>query len=68
MTAKEKANVLVEKFYQKAPEVMGTGRAQEFGKDMAIMVVTEMLDDLPRTLLPDRYSYWEKVKEELKNY
>ena len=63
----KKANQLIEVFYQKAPEVMGSGRALEFGTEMAKSMVDEFLRDLPPTLLPDRYSFWKAVYNELEN-
>ena len=65
MNYKKKANILIEEFYQNAPEIMGSGRAYEFGVKLAKLVVKEILEDLPPTLLPDRTEFWNNVMCEL---
>ena len=69
MNPKKKANILVEKFYQKAPEVMGTGRAYEYAQEMAIVLVEEILDarKVGITGVVLDKEYWEEVLECINN-
>lgn len=76
MTAKNKANVLIEKFYQAAPEIMGTGRAYMFGIKMALITVDEIVNLNERVWIGSKANgsvsnsidikYWMEVKKELK--
>ena len=58
----DKANLLVERFFEIAPDTFGTGRALEFAVQMSLIVVEEILE----TGTKDR-EFWLKVKEELEN-
>lgn len=73
-TPKQKALILVEKFYQNAPEVFGTGRAQIYAVECAKITVDEILksvapidwgkneDDID---FSNYFKYWKEVLTEL---
>jgi len=75
MTAKDKANELIELFYQNAPETMRTGRALEFGGKMALIMVEQILESQPSFKYwetyddetPSAITFWNEVKTELNN-
>ena len=81
MTPKEKANELVDKFYQRFPLKMDviTTRGDlsweydnwEQAKQCAIIAVDEILDDdmydMSQELFENRINYWQQVKQEIEN-
>ena len=81
MTQKEKANELVDKFYQRFPLKMDviTTRGDlsweydnwEQAKQCALIAVDEILDDdmydMSQELFENRINYWQQVKQEIEN-
>jgi hypothetical protein len=81
MTPKEKANELVDKFYQRFPLKMDviTTRGDlsweydnwEQAKQCALIAVDEILDDdmydMSQELFENRINYWQQVKQEIEN-
>jgi len=66
MTPKEKANEIFDKYFDLLFETHIYGKDENpIIKEAAIIVVKEILDDLPPTLLPDKTDYWQKVMDEL---
>lgn len=71
MTPKQKAEELVEKFYQLAPETFGTGKAMGYGVTCALACVEEMITLL--TIQRERFNmhtindieFLENVKDEI---
>jgi len=63
MTAKEKAQLIIDKFYQRSPSEYGTGKALGYAVECAIILVDE-IEDLDTGDSIDKY-YWREVKNEL---
>ena len=63
MTEKEQGKVLIEKFYQQAPETFGTGKAMGYAIKCALITVDTILE-LAYFSVEGR-EYWTKVKEYL---
>lgn len=62
-TPKEKALALVEKFYQNAPEIFGTWKAQTYAIESAKITVDEIIKEIEEIISIS--NYWRDVKEEL---
>jgi len=69
MTPKEKAKHLIEIFYQKSPETFGTGKAQQYGIDCALVCVDVILNEVGakdwHIDTATKTNYWQDVKTEL---
>jgi hypothetical protein len=72
MEEKEKANELVERFYQNAPELFGTSKAMGYAEQCALICVDEILKECSNWAGgtndgwdAKRFDYWNEVKKEI---
>ena len=68
MKAKEKAEMLVDKFYQEAPlEDIKFYSNDVMAKQCALIAVNEIIDSLQikNYSQADQYEYWNEVKQEI---
>ena len=74
MTSKEKAEELVDKFYQTTPNeyfvnepigIKGRYKSWEQAKQCALIAVDELINDSINNLNVNSHKYWEVVKQEI---
>jgi hypothetical protein len=71
MTPKEKAEYLIEKYYQKSPELFGTSKAMFYAKQCALICVDEIISimitfngrEIENNI--DKINFWQQVKTEI---
>jgi hypothetical protein len=66
--AKEKAKELIEKFYSKYNNVRKDKKYSKEQIRMALICVDEIIEELEYMEIYSRIEYWQKVREEIKNY
>ena len=71
MTPKNKAEYLVDEYYQLICESIANGKF-EISKDCALILVNEIIDNCDNTIVNEfikrgAISYWNEVKQELEN-
>jgi hypothetical protein len=68
MTAKEKAEALVNKMFSCVDELHKYPMCIDTAKQTSLIAVNEILESFIVRLTPDQMNFWNEVREEIKNY